>query len=187
MEVGRPTLDLTKSPIVVGRPTFEDDIRARAHRGCREVVRGCSDGVVLGVQQGSSPPVPFTKELTEEALLEEASKHTVPLSRSFFLLGKRDFFSFSTLSRRDGMFVGTNGGCGRGCSSKIVGEADLGPLRIIMANGREAELSGLLGSANGTGEVEIEDVMERVPQEITKEGNAVGESCWQSNCLAKFS
>ncbi|RVW93446.1 hypothetical protein CK203_035060 [Vitis vinifera] len=128
-------------------------------------VRGCSRRAA-----GLSPPVPFTKELTEEALLEEASKHTVPLSRSFSCWGSGNFFSFSTLSRWDGMFVGTNGGCGRGCSSKIVGEADLGPLRIIMANGREAELSGLLGSANGTGEVEIEDVMERVPQEITEEG-----------------
>ena len=82
------------------------------------------------------------------------------------------------------MFVTTDGGCSWGYISKIVGGTELGPLRMIMADGRETKVSGL---ANGTVEEGTEDALERVPQNIMEEGYEVGEPCWQSSCLAKFS
>ena len=90
---------------MVGQPTFEDSFGARARRGCQDVVCGCLDRVYFGFQQGSSSPAPNTKELTDEALMEEASRYIGSHSWSFFALGKRDFSSSFSLSRRDGMFV----------------------------------------------------------------------------------
>lgn len=72
-----------------------------------------------------------TKELTDKALMEEASRYTTSHSRPLFLLGKRDFSCSFTLSGRDGVIDAIDGGCGRGCSSKTIGGADLGPLRLI--------------------------------------------------------
>ena len=43
------------------------------------------------------------------------------------------------------------------------------------------------GLADGTIEEGTEDVLERDTQESMEEGNEMGESCWQSSCLAKFS
>ena len=45
----------------------------------------------------------------------------------------------------------------------------------------------MLGLANGIVEEETEDASERSLQEIMEERNEVGEPCWQSSCLAKFS
>ena len=53
-----------------------------------------------------------------------------------------------------------------------------------MADGRETKVSGL---ANGTVEEGTEDVLEKVPQNIMEKGYGVGDPCWQSSCLAKFS
>ena len=100
---------------MVGRPTLEDSSRARAHEGCREVVCGCPDGVYFGFQHGSSSPTPNTKELIDEALMEEVSRYTISLSWAFFSLGKRDLSSSCSLSGQDGMLVTTDEGCGRGC------------------------------------------------------------------------
>ena len=63
----------------------------------------------------------------------------------------------------------------------------MGPLRMIMADGRETEVFGSLGLANGTIEERMEDVLEKDTQESMEEENEMGEPCWQSNCLAKFS
>ena len=172
---------------MVGQPTFEDSFGARARRGCQDVVCGCLDRVYFGFQQGSSSPAPNTKELIEEALMEEASRYTGSHSRSFFSLGKRDFSSSSSLSGRDGMFVATDGGCSRGYISEIVGGIELGPLRMILADGREAEVSGLSGLANEMTEEGMKDVFNSAPYEIIEEGNEVGELSWQSSFLAKFS
>ncbi|KAL6335560.1 hypothetical protein AAG906_030690 [Vitis piasezkii] len=120
MEVGRPTLDSPKGLVVVGRPTFEDSSGARAREGCREVVYGCPDGVDFGFQQGSSPPAPNTKELIDEALMEEAS------STAFFFFFSL-FFSFG----RDGMLV------------EIVRGVYLGLLRMIMADEKETKVLGV--------------------------------------------
>ena len=119
--------------------------------------------------------------------MEEASRYTGSHSQSFFSLGKRDFSSSSSFSGRDGMFVAIDGGCGRGYISKIVGGTELGPLRMIMADGRKTKVSELSGLANGTIEEGTKDVLERVPQKIMEEGYEVGDPCWQSSCLAKFS
>ena len=148
---------------------------------------GKPDGDVLGIQLGSSPPTLNLIELTDEALMEEASKDTTSYPRALFLLGKWDFSSFSILSRRDGVIVATDGSRGRDCSLKTVGGADLDPLRMILADGREAEVSGFSGMANEAVEEEIKDVSERAFQEVMEEGNEAGEPCWQSSCLAKFS
>ena len=109
--------------------------------------------------------------------MEEASRYTIFLSWVFFLLGKQDFSSSSSLSGRNGMLVATDEGCGRGCRSKIVRGANLGPLRTIMVDGREAEVPGSSGLVNATVEERTKDVLERDTQESMEEGNEVGEPC----------
>ena len=49
MEVGRPTLDSHKGPVVVGRPTVEDSFKARAYGGCREEICGCLNEADFGL------------------------------------------------------------------------------------------------------------------------------------------
>ena len=105
LEVGRPTLDSPKGPVMVGRPIVEDTYGARARGGCREEVCGCPNRADFGLHQDLSPLTPNTKVLTDEALMEEASRYIGSHSWSFFALGKRDFSSSFSLSRRDGMFV----------------------------------------------------------------------------------
>ena len=58
---------------------------------------------------------------------------------------------------------------------------------MILANEMETEVSGLSGKANGVVEEVIEDVSERAFQEVVEERDEVGEPCWYSSCLAKFS
>ena len=84
--------------------------------------------------------------------MEEVAKYTVSSPWAFFSLGKQDFSSSSSISGRDGLVVASDGGCGRGCRLEIVEGADLGLLRMIMADGRETEVPGLSGLANGTEE-----------------------------------
>ena len=187
LEVGRPTLDSPKGPVMVGRPIVEDTYGARARGGCREEVCGCPNRADFGLHQDLSPLTPNTKVLTDEALMEEASRYIGSHSRSFFSLEKRVFSYSSFLSGLDRLFVATDGGCSRGCSSKIVGGIELGPLRMILVDGREVEVSGLLRLANETTEEKMENVLDRAPHEIMEEGNEVGELSWQSSCLAKFS
>ena len=55
---------------------------------------------------------------------------------------------------------------------------------MILADGREAEVSGLSRLANERTEEGTEVVLDRAPYEIMEEG---GELSWQSSCLAKFS
>ena len=91
--------------------------------------------------------MPKTRMLTDEALMEEASRYIGSLSRPFFSLGKRVLSSSSSLSGLDGLFDATEGGCNRGCGSEIARGLELGPLRMILADGREAEVSGVSGLA----------------------------------------
>ena len=65
-----------------------------------------------------------------------------------------------------------------------VGGLDMDPLRMIMTDGREVEVLGLPGMVFGTDGKEVEKV---VGWDITEERNEVGEQCWQSSCLARFS
>ncbi|RVW29483.1 hypothetical protein CK203_093717 [Vitis vinifera] len=103
-----------------------------------------TDGDVLGIQLGSSPPALNLTELTDEALMEEASKDTTSYPRALFLLGK--WISLLLL-----FFLGGMG--------------------MILADGREAEVSGFSGMANEAVEEEIKDVSERAFQEVMEEGN----------------
>ena len=92
-----------------------------------------------------------------------------------FSLGKLDFSSSSTPSGQDGAIVTTNGGSERGCVSEAVGVAGLGPLRVILADRREAEVSGLSSKAQGAVEEMIEDVSERAIQEVVEERDEAGD------------
>ena len=58
---------------------------------------------------------------------------------------------------------------------------------MILADGREAEVSGLSRLANERTEEGTEVVLDRAPHEIMEEGDEGGERSWQSSCLAKFS
>ena len=144
-------------------------------------------GDVFGFQMGSSPLAPNLTKITGEALMEEASRYTGYHPCSLFSSGKRDFSSSSTSPGQDGVIIIIDGGSERGCCSEAVGGADLGPLRVILADGKEAEVFGLSRRANGVVEEVIEDVLKRVIQEVVEERDEVGEPCWHSSCLAKFS
>ncbi|RVW24399.1 hypothetical protein CK203_093247 [Vitis vinifera] len=139
----------------------------------------------LGFQLESSPPVLNLTEFTDEALME-ASRYTVSYHRALLSLGKWDFSSSTTLSGWDGVIVATDGSCSRDFSSETVGGVELGPLRMILVDGREPEVSGMSGMANGVVEKKIADVLKRVFKEVLEERNEVGEPCWQSSFLAKF-
>ena len=65
-----------------------------------------------------------------------------------------------------------------------VGGIDMDPLRMIMADGREAEVLGSPGMVFGTVGKKAEKV---VGWDITEERNEGSEQCWQSSCLARFS
>ena len=136
---------------------------------------------------GSPPPTPNHAEITDEALLEEAFRYTDYHLCSLFSLGKRDFSSSSTPSGWDGAIVTSDGGSKRGRVSEAVGVAGLGPLRVILVDGREAEVSGLSSKAQGAVEEMIEDVSERAIQEVVEERDEAGDPSWYSSCLAKFS
>ena len=139
----------------------------------------------LGFQLESSPPVLNLTEFTDEALME-ASRYTVSYHRALLSLGKWDFSSSTTLSGWDGVIVATDGSCSWDFSSETVGGVELGPLRMILVDGREPEVSGMSGMANGVVEKKITDVLKRVFKEVLEERNEVGEPCWQSSFLAKF-
>ncbi|RVW25096.1 hypothetical protein CK203_113756 [Vitis vinifera] len=158
VKVGRPTLESHKGP-VVGRHTVEDPLEPRACEGCREEIWGCPNEADLGLQQALSPLTPKTRRLTDEALMEEASRYIGSLSRPFFSLGKRVLSSSSSLSGLDGLFDATEGG---------------GGLRSV-------------GLANERTEEGTEVVLDRAPQEMMEKGDEGGGLSWQSSCLVKFS
>ena len=89
-------------------------------------------------------------------------------------MGKRDFSYFSTPSGQDGAIVITDEGLKRGCASETVKVAGLGLLRVILVDGKEAEVSGLSGRAHKAVEEVIKDVLKRAIQEIVEEKNEVG-------------
>ena len=91
--------------------------------------------------------MPKTRMLTDEALMEEASRYIGSPSRLLFSLGKRVLSSSFSLSGLDEFFDATERGYNRSCGSEIAGGLELGPLRMILADGREAEVSGVSGLA----------------------------------------
>ena len=102
-------------------------------------------------------------------------------------MGKRVLSSSFSLSGLDEFFDATERGYNRSCGSEIAGGLELGPLRMILVDGREAEVSGVSGLANERTEEGTKVVLDRAPQEMMEEGDEGGGLSWQSSCLAKFS
>ena len=177
--MGCAQVDPHKGSDGIGHPIiyFTAPAGARAREACREEVDGWTDGVLVGASQGSSFPGCNFKELTDEALKEEAARYTSSCPRDVFSFGERVLYSSSSRSGWDGMIVDPVGG-------SDFGGIDMDPLRMIMADGREAEVLGSSGMALGTVGKEAEKV---VGWDITEERNEGGEQCWQSSCLARFS
>ena len=86
LEVGRPMTVPLKGPVVVGRPTNEV---LNGVRTCENLCDcGRQDEEVFGSQLGSSPLALNFTEITNEALMEKASKYTNCFTCSLFSLGK---------------------------------------------------------------------------------------------------
>ena len=89
---------------------------------------------------GSRSPAVNLTVFTNEALMEEASRYSDQSSRSLSSLGKRDISLSSTPSGRNGESVARTVVIIQSSSSVEVGGAVMGPLRMIWADGREAEV-----------------------------------------------
>ena len=63
----------------------------------------------------------------------------------------------------------------------------MGPLRMILADEREAEVSDLAGRESGSSEEASKGVSGMFSQENEEERVEEGELCWHSSSLAKFS
>ena len=109
--------------------------------------------------------------------MEEASKYSDQISHPLFSLGKREISLFSTPSGWDGESVVMARVSDRGKVSEAEGGAAMGPLRMILADGREVEVSDLAGRESGTSKEASEGVSERVSQEDEEERVEEGELC----------
>ena len=181
MEMGRPKSPPYKDPeVVTDRP-----IEARApDRGLG--VSGELEGEMIGSQMGLRSPAVNLTEFTNEALLEEASRYSDQSSRSLSFLGKREMSLSSTPSGRDGESVAMAGVFNQSSCSDEVGGAIMGPLRMIWADGREAEVLEIAGREAGVFGEKSEGVTDRTIHE-DMEREEEEEPCWQSSSLAKFS
>ena len=100
---------------------------------------------MFGSNLGSPRPTVNLSEITDEALLEEASRYSDQTYSPFLSLGKRDTSLFSTPSGWDGEGAVMVRVSDRGTASDDGGGAVMDPLRMILADGREAEVSDLVG------------------------------------------
>ena len=125
--------------------------------------------------------------ITDEALMEEAFRYFDRFSCSLFSLGKREISLSSTPFGRDRKGVAIARVSDQGSGSKAVRGTVMGPLRMILADGREVKVSDLEGRESGTFEEALEGVSERVSQKDEEERDEEGELCWHSSSLAKFS
>ena len=183
VELVRPMMEPSKGPMEVGRPNLENLKGVKACDG-NICVWGEQEGELFGPQLGSLRPAFNLSVITDEALIKEASRYSNQISCSLFSLGKRKISLSSTPSGRDGEGVAIAKVSDRGSGSKVVGRAVMGPLRMILADGREAEVSDLAGKESRTSEEASEGVSERVSQEERVEE---GKLCWHSSSMAKFS
>ena len=115
------------------------------------------------------------------------SRYSDQFSCSLFSSGKQEISLSSTPSGQDGEGVAIARVSDRGSGLEVVGGAVMGPLRMILADGREAEVLDLAGRESRTFEEASEGVSERVSQEDEEERDEEGELCWHSSSLAKFS
>ena len=183
VELVRPMMEPSKGPMEVGQPNLENLKGVKACDG-NICVWGEQGGELFGPQLGSLRPAFNLSVITDEALIKEASRYSNQFSCSLFSLGKRKISLSSTPSGRDGEGVAIAKVSDRGSGSKVVGGAVMGPLRMILADGKEVEVSDLAGKESRTSEEASEGVSERVSQEERVEE---GKLCWHSSSMAKFS
>ncbi|RVW22689.1 Transposon TX1 uncharacterized 149 kDa protein [Vitis vinifera] len=112
---------------------------------------------MFGSQLGLLHPAVNLTANTDRVLLEEASRYFDQFSCSLFSLGKRETSLFSTPSGLDGEGVAIAKVSDRGNGLEAIGGAVMGPLRMILADGREAEVSDLAGRESGTFEEASEE------------------------------
>ena len=144
-------------------------------------------GEKFGSKLGSLHPAFNLTVITDEALMEEAFRYFDRFSCFLFSLGKREISLSSTPFGWDGKGVAIARVFDRGSGSEAVGGAVMGPLRMILADGREVKVSDLEGRESGTFEEALEGVSERVSQKDKEERDEEGELCEHSSSLAKFS
>ncbi|RVW58237.1 LINE-1 reverse transcriptase-like [Vitis vinifera] len=137
---------------------MERSIEARApDRGLG--VSGELEREMIGSQMGSRSPAVNLTEFTNEALLEDPNGESVAMAGVF----------------------------NQSSSSNEVGGAVMGPLRMIWADEREAEVLEMAGREAGVFGEKSEGVTDRILHEDMEEREEEGEPCWQSSSLAKFS
>ncbi|RVX00178.1 hypothetical protein CK203_026678 [Vitis vinifera] len=71
-------------------------VGARAREACRKEADGWTDGVLVGASQGSTFPDCNFKELTDEALKEEAARYTSSCTQDVSSFGERALYSSSS-------------------------------------------------------------------------------------------
>lgn len=184
--MGRPNLKLFKGQVGEVRPILEIAKGVRAPDG-RRSGGGEQEGDLFGSKLGSSRPAVNSSEITDEALLEEASRYSVQTFSPLSSLGKRDISLFSTPSGWDGKGVVMARNSDRGIASDDEGGVVMDPLRMILADGREAEVSEMVGREVGNTEELSVGALGRVSHEDKEERGKEGEWCWQSSSLANFS
>ncbi|RVW67644.1 hypothetical protein CK203_063068 [Vitis vinifera] len=153
----------------------------------RKVEEESRRGICLVSTLGSLRPTINFSEITDEALLEEASRYSDQTHSPFLSLGKRDISLFSTPSGWDGEGAVMVRVSDRGTASDDGGGAVMDPLRVILADGREEVVSNLVGRGSGNTEELSVGALERASQEDEEERGKEGDLCWQSSSLAKFS
>ncbi|RVW84525.1 hypothetical protein CK203_041271 [Vitis vinifera] len=134
-----------------GRPILKIVKEVRAPDGCFSG-GGEQEGDLFGSKLGSPRPAVNLSEITDEALLEKASRYSDQTYSPFLSLGKRDISLFSTPFGWDVEGVVMVRASDRGTASDDGGGAVMDPLRMILADGREAEVSNLVGRESGNTE-----------------------------------
>ena len=176
-EMGRPNSKPSKGLVGEGQPILKIAKGVRAPDGCHSG-GGEQEGDVFGSKLGLPRPAVNLSEIIDEALLEEASRYSTQTSYPFLSLGKRDISLFSTPSGGDGEGAVMARVSNQGTVLDDKGGAVMDPLRMILADGREAEVSDLVGRESGNTEEFSVGALERVSQEDEEERGKEGDMCW---------
>ncbi|RVW54310.1 hypothetical protein CK203_068498 [Vitis vinifera] len=182
MGMGRPKTSPYKDPEA-------ELVRSREARALDKEMGGSGEleGEMIGSQMGSRSPAVNITELTNEALREEASRYSDLFYRPLSVLEKPKKSLSSTPSVRRGESAVMAGVINHSSSSDEVGGEVMGPLRMIWADGREAEVLEIAGMEAGVFGEKSEGVTDRTIHEDMEEREEEEEPCWQSSSLAKFS
>ncbi|RVW72234.1 hypothetical protein CK203_054932 [Vitis vinifera] len=165
MGMGRPMSSLYKE-------TETELARSREARAPDREMGGSGEleGEMIASQMGSRSPAINITEFTNEALREEASRYSDQFYRSLSLLGKREKTLSSTPSVRRGESVAMAGVINHSSSSDEVGGEVMGPLRMIWADGREAEVLEITAMEAGVFGEKSEGVTDRTIHEDMRRG-----------------